>query len=116
MKKYNVGVVGYGWVASAHIPAINATSLAQVSAVCSARPLNAGELTARHGGAIQVYRKLDQMLADPDIHVVSLCGLPGQHASQIIRSAKAGKHLIIEKPLCLSARELVPIQSTVKQA
>ena len=34
MKKYNVGIVGYGWVATAHIPAINATPLGQVTAVC----------------------------------------------------------------------------------
>ena len=32
-KKYNVGVIGYGWVATAHIPAINATAQAQVTAV-----------------------------------------------------------------------------------
>ncbi len=43
MKKYNVGIVGYGWVASAHIPAINATTLGQVTAVCSARKLDAAE-------------------------------------------------------------------------
>ncbi|MGH7971811.1 MAG: Gfo/Idh/MocA family oxidoreductase, partial [Limisphaerales bacterium] len=71
MKKYNVGIVGYGWVASAHIPAINATSLARVSAVCSARPLDEGELSARHGGPIKLYRDLEAMLADPDIHVLS---------------------------------------------
>ena len=38
MKKYNVGIVGYGWVATAHIPAINATPLGHVTAVCR-RPL-----------------------------------------------------------------------------
>mgnify|MGYP003331136748 CR=1 FL=1 len=32
-KKYNVGIIGYGWVASAHIPALNATAQAQVTAV-----------------------------------------------------------------------------------
>ena len=36
-KKYNVGVIGYGWVSGAHIEAINATSLAQVTAVCSSQ-------------------------------------------------------------------------------
>ena len=33
-KKYNVGVVGYGWAATAHIEAINATAQGQVVAVC----------------------------------------------------------------------------------
>src|SRR3974390_2779655 len=104
MKKYNVGVVGYGWVATAHIPAINATELGQVTAVCSARDLDAKELSSRHGGNIKVYRDLDEMLAAPDIQVVSLCSRPSLHAKQAIRAATAGKHLILEKPLCLSAK------------
>jgi predicted dehydrogenase len=55
MKKYNVGIVGYGWVATAHIPAINATALGQVTAVCSSRKLEAAALSAQHGGRICVY-------------------------------------------------------------
>ena len=43
MKKYNVGVIGHGWVATAHIPAINATTLGQVRAVYSSRKLDSGE-------------------------------------------------------------------------
>lgn len=116
MKKYNVGIVGYGWVATAHIPAINASSLAQVTAVCSSRPLDAGELSARHGGNIAVYDDLAEMLANPDIHVVSICSYPNQHAAQIIQAAKAGKHLIIEKPLCLSLRDLRALEAALRKA
>ncbi len=116
MKKFNVGVVGYGWVAGAHIPAINASSLAQVTAVCSTRELDPGELSEKHGGKLKVYRRLRQMLADPDIHIVSLCSFPDRHAAQAVQVAQAGKHLIIEKPLCLSARDLEPLQRAVKRA
>jgi len=116
MKKYNVGIVGYGWVASAHIPAINATSLGQVTAVCSRRELNAAELSTRHGGSISVYRDYEDLLADPQIQVVSLCGFPKEHAAQAIRAARAGKHLIIEKPLGLSLKELRALQQAVRQA
>jgi predicted dehydrogenase len=116
MKKYNVGIIGYGWVAGAHIPAINATTLGQVTAVCSARKLNPAELSAKHGGRIAVYHELDAMLADPDIHVISVCGFPSDHAGQVIRAARAGKHLIIEKPLCLSLKDLRAMQKAVKQA
>ena len=56
------------------------------------------------------------MLADPEIHAVSLCSFPSQHASQAVRAAKAGKHLIIEKPLCLSRKDLSAMRSAVKQA
>jgi len=116
MKKYNVGVVGYGWAATAHIPAINATPLGQVTAVCSSRKLDAAALSAQYGTPIQVYNDLDEMLANPDIQVVSLCGYPTQRLDQASRAARAGKHLILEKPLCLSLKELRAMRKAVKQA
>lgn len=116
MKKFNVGIVGYGWVATAHIPAINASTLGKVTAICSSRKLDKTELNARHGGGISVYNDLDDMLANPDIHVVSLCGLPTKRLDQIERATRAGKHLIIEKPLCLSLEELRAIQKAVKRS
>jgi predicted dehydrogenase len=116
MKKYNVGIVGYGWVATAHIPAINATGLGQVTAVCSSRKLDATMLSAQHGGQITVYNNLDDMLANPDIQVVSLCGLPTHRLDQAVRAARAGKHLILEKPLCLSLKELRAMHKAVRRA
>ncbi len=116
MKKYNVGIVGYGWAATAHIPAINATSLGQVTAVCSSRPLDAAALSAQYGGRISVYNDLDEMLANPEVHLVSLCGFPTQRLDQAVRAARAGKHLILEKPLCLSLKELRAMQQAVKRA
>jgi predicted dehydrogenase len=116
MKKYNVGIVGYGWAASAHIPAINASTLGQVTAVCSSRKLDAAELSAKHGGYIQVYHELEEMLANPDIDIVSLCSLPPLHARQAVQAAGAGKHLILEKPLCFSLKELRAMQQAVRQA
>jgi predicted dehydrogenase len=116
MKKYNVGIVGYGWVATAHIPAINASTLGQVTAVCTGRPLEPAELGARHGGQIRVYHDLEEMLANPDVHIVSICGIPSRHAAQAIQAAKAGKHVILEKPICLTAEDLGAVRQAVKAA
>lgn len=116
MKKYNVGVIGYGWVATAHIPAINATTLGQVTAVYSSRKLDSNQLSLKYGGSITAYNDLDEMLANPDIHAVSVCSYPYEHAKQVIAAAKAGKHLIIEKPLCLSLKDLRAMQKAVQQA
>lgn len=116
MKRFNAGIIGYGWAASAHIPAINASPLAQVTAVCSSRKLDAAQLSAQHGSPISVYNDLAAMLADPDIHVVSVCGYPGDHAKQAIAAAKAGKHLILEKPLCLSPGELRAMGNAIARA
>jgi len=116
MKKYNVGIIGYGWAATAHIPAINASSLAEVTAICSSRPLDAAALSTQYGGDITIYNNLDAMLANPAIHAVSICSLPNQHVAQAVKAAKAGKHLILEKPLCLSLKDLRAMQKAVKHA
>jgi len=116
MKKYNVGIIGYGWVATAHIPAINATSLGQVTAVYSSRELDSNELSAKYGRTVTAYNDLDAMLENPEIHVVSVCSYPYDHARQVIAAVKAGKHLIIEKPLCLSLKDLRAMQKAIEQA
>jgi predicted dehydrogenase len=116
MKKYNVGIIGYGWVASAHIPAINASSQAQVTAVYSSRPLDSKELSAKWGGDVTAYDDLDAMLANPDIHAVSICSYPQQHARQVIAAARAGKHIIVEKPLAMSWKDCQAMEAAVKKA
>lgn len=106
MKKLNVGIIGYGWAASAHIEAINATRQAQVTAVYSSRPLEGSQLSMKHGGRIEAYGDLDALLANPDIHVVDIAGYPSQHAAQAVAAAKAGKHIILEKPMANSLEEV----------
>ena len=115
-KRYNVGIIGYGWVATAHIAAINATPHARVTAVCSARPLDATQVSAQHGGPIKCFASVDEMLKDPDIHVISICSYPQDHAKHAIAAAKAGKHLIIEKPLALNWEDCLAIQQAVQDA
>src|SRR3954469_7808026 len=106
-KKYNVGVIGYGWAATAHIAAINATSHAEVTAVWSSRPLDSAELSRLHGGTITAFTDLEAMLASDSIHVVDITSYPNQHADQFIRAARNGKHIIIEKPLAIEWSEIL---------
>ncbi|MBK8884244.1 MAG: Gfo/Idh/MocA family oxidoreductase [Bacteroidales bacterium] len=116
MKKYNVGIVGYSWAAGAHIDAINKTSRARVTALCSSRKLDAAEISARHGGNIRCYTDLDQMLADPELDAVSICSYPADHALQAVKAARAGKHLIIEKPVALNWADCVSVKEAVEEA
>lgn len=115
-KKYNVGTIGYGWVAGAHIAAVNATSLGRVTAVYSSRALDPAALEKTHGPGLKIYNRVEDMLADRDIHVVSICSYPKDHAQQAIAAAKAGKHLIIEKPLALNREDCHAIQQAVQAA
>ena len=114
-KKYNVGVIGYGWAAAAHIDAINATSQAQVTAVYSSRPLDAATLSAKHGSQIKVYDTVEALLADTSLHVVDITSYPSQHCAQAVAAAKAKKHIILEKQMANSMAEVIQIFEAAKQ-
>ena len=116
VKKYNVGIIGHGWVSSAHIAAINSIPAAQVTAICSSRKLNEAEVSARYGGAISCYTDVPAMLADKNLHVVSICSYPQDHARHAVAAAQAGKHLIIEKPLALNWEDCLAIEKAVREA
>ncbi len=116
MKKYNVAMIGYGWASTAHIQAINATTLAQVTAVYSSRPQDSAVLSARHGGVIATYTDLDALLKRSDIHAVSICSYPHQHVAHAVAAARAGKHIILEKPISLSLADANAIAAAVKAA
>ena len=104
MKKYNVGIIGYGWAAGAHIESINKTASAQVTAVFSNRKLDDAEVSAKHGGKIKTFTNYDDFLAS-GINVVDICSMPTQHAQQAIAAANAGKHIILEKPMAMNIQD-----------
>lgn len=116
MKKYNVGIIGYGWASTAHIQAINATSQAQVVAVYSSRPQDSDALSTRYGGRIETYTSLDAMLRRSDLHAVSVCSLPHLHPSHVIAAARAGKHVIIEKPISLNLADALAVGEAIREA
>lgn len=114
MKKLNVAVIGLGWVAEAHIKAYNETDGAQVTTVCSARNPTPAEVEARYGLPLKVYTKLEQVLADPNVDIVSLCSPNYMHPSQTIAALNAGKHVYIEKPIALDLESLNKMRDAVK--
>ena len=116
MKRYNVGIIGYGWVATAHIQAINATSNAQVTAIYSSRPLNDLEESKRWNTPITTYTDLNAMLANKELDIVSICSYPYQHKDHAVAAAAAFKHLIIEKPLALSKQDCEAVKAAVEKA
>ncbi|MFO0984493.1 MAG: Gfo/Idh/MocA family oxidoreductase [Planctomycetota bacterium] len=116
MNEHRVGIIGYGWVAGAHITAINQTRQARVAAIWSSRPQDAGALSQKHGCELTCYTELEQMLRDPVIDVVAICSYPQQHAEHAIAAARAGKHVIIEKPLALAWADCKRIARAVQDA
>ena len=111
-----VGLIGPGWVANEHIRAFNNNPHTRMVAVCS-RDLG------RAQGAIdefdldaKPYTDYEQMLADSNVDIVSICTPNFAHAEQGALAAEANKHLVIEKPIAISAEQLERLVKAVKKA
>lgn len=110
---YRVGIIGYGWAATAHADAINGTEQGEVTAIYSSRKLDYAEVSATHGGSIKTYTDVDAMLAAEDVDVVSITSYPNQHREQAVAAANAGKHIILEKPMALNWEDCKAIHDAV---
>jgi len=116
MNDINIGIVGLGWVAGAHISAFNKIPGVRVSAVCSRRELDEKELARTYGTPLKAYRDYNEMLKDPSINVIDVCTPHPFHAEQTIAAARAGKHLIIEKPIAINYEDAVAMKRAIDAA
>jgi predicted dehydrogenase len=116
MSDLNVGIVGLGWVAGAHIETFKNVKGARVTAICSRRKQDPKELEKRFGIPIKVYTDYGKMLKDRSLQVVDICTPHPYHAEQAIAAAKAGKHLVIEKPICLNWNDAKAMRDAIRKA
>lgn len=116
MKPLRVGIVGYGWVAGAHLTALHELERVRVTAICSRRTLDEKELAAKHGGPVRAYTDFKKMCADPELDVISICTPHPMHPEQVEIAAQAGKHLIIEKPVAIDRPGLDRVERAVKKS
>lgn len=109
------GILGAARIAAQRlVPAIQATSDCDVRAVSSASGKAAG-FAARFGLA-HAYASHDELLADPEIDAVYVPLPNAMHRTWVVRAAKAGKHVLCEKPIALSVGELDEIEDAARAA
>ncbi len=98
-----VGYVGTGWTKRIQVPTFRLGGLV-AQAICSGNPENA-HAAAKELGIPQVYDTWQEMVAAPDMDVVSITAPPNLHLEISIAALRAGKHVICEKPTALSVAE-----------
>lgn len=91
------GIVGCGMIANFHAKAIAAMRGSKLVG-CFSRSEEKGEEFAKQYGC-QPYSDLAQMLANPEIDIVTICTPSGAHLEPGVQVARAGKHVLVEKPL-----------------
>ena len=113
MTTLSWGVLGASLFAIEHmIPALQQAAGVRVHGIAS-RELAKAEAVARRFGLAQAYGDYDSLLADPAIDVV-YNPLPNHlHVPWTAKAARAGKHVLCEKPIALDAAEaasLIPVR------
>jgi UDP-N-acetylglucosamine 3-dehydrogenase len=99
MDRVKIGVVGLGWVAQVvHLPILLKLPEAEVVGVCD-RDRARARLVAEKFGLRNVYTDLDQMLEKQEMQAVIVCTSTDAHKDVTLASLKAGKDVLVEKPI-----------------
>ena len=110
-----VGLVGIGFMGMIHFLASKKVRGARVTAICSRDPKKlSGDWRGIQGNfgpkgdqmelkGVKGYADFQEMIEDPEIDMVDICSPTDQHAPMAIAALKAGKHVLVEKAIALSA-------------
>ena len=97
MKTWSFGVVGAGLIADFHARAMGDIENAKFVACCDVNADRANALAKKYGG--KAFDSYEKMLESDEIDIVTIATPSGLHMEPTVAAAKAGKHVICEKPL-----------------
>ena len=99
MDKIGFGIIGCGVISGTHRTAIEAVEAAELVACCDIVEDRAKAFAEEAGIGDNYHRDLEDMLARDDIQAVSVCTPSGLHSEHAVAAARAGKHILCEKPM-----------------
>tara|TARA_R110002049_G_scaffold68029_5_gene176402 strand:+ start:3597 stop:4568 length:972 start_codon:yes stop_codon:yes gene_type:complete len=114
MKDIGIGFIGAGDIANLHAEAINSLPGAKLVGLWN-RTFEKGAIKAKNFGC-KTYKTEDELFEDPEIDAVFILTNMETHCDYTIRAAKAGKHILVEKPAASSIAELELMQQAVDKA
>ncbi|MFS0725389.1 Gfo/Idh/MocA family protein [Paenibacillus sp. 1P07SE] len=113
MSRFKIGVIGAGSISDMHMGAYKNNPETVIYAICDLNEERARQKAEKYG-ASHVYTDYHQLLADPEIDAVSICTWNDTHAEISIAAVQAGKHVLVEKPLCRSVEDALEVQKQVR--
>ncbi|HVD78114.1 MAG TPA: Gfo/Idh/MocA family oxidoreductase, partial [Vicinamibacteria bacterium] len=119
MKLLGVGISGIGWCAAEHIKAFGRNPHARIVLLHGRDEERARKKLAGYGADVSGARftkRYEDLLESDDVDIVSITTPNHLHADQAVAAARAGKHLVIEKPTALNVRDLARIRDAVRRA
>ena len=106
--EFRLALVGCGRISKNHFEALRRVEGLTLTAVCDIVPERAETAAAQEG--VDAFTSYEELLSRADCNVVAICTPSGLHAAQGALAARAGKHVITEKPMAITlgqADELV---------
>jgi predicted dehydrogenase len=99
-KQMKFAIAGAGAIGDLHAQTISDLPEAEVGVIVDVQLEQALALAERHQAL--ALTDLSEALSMPDIDAVAICTPSGQHADMVVAALKAGKHVVVEKPLDIS--------------
>jgi predicted dehydrogenase len=112
MARIRVGVIGLG-IGRKHVEAYLQHPECEVFALCDLDERKLA-LTRERCPAAQVTTDANEVLTNPEIHVVSIASFDNFHCEHVLKGIRNGKHIFVEKPLCLHRHEALEIRGALR--
>jgi UDP-N-acetylglucosamine 3-dehydrogenase len=103
MKKLGVAVIGTGFWGKNHARVYRELPSTELVAICDVDPKRAKNIADQFGA--KMYTSSARMLKNKDIEAVSICTWSTMLAKEALRALRAGKHVLVEKPMATNTRQ-----------
>ncbi|HEX3670750.1 MAG TPA: Gfo/Idh/MocA family oxidoreductase [Candidatus Cybelea sp.] len=113
MTAFRIGIVGAGFGATSHLPALQNHPRFDVVAIAS--PRSATEIAQRAKVPL-AFRSCEEMLAGCEVDAVTVASPPFAHCDDVLAALGAGKHVIAEKPFATSVAEALRMVEAARGA
>lgn len=113
MKKIRFAVVGCGHIGTRHLAILNAEPNAKLVAACDIKPEVIDQVSKTYH--IDVYQNFEEMVKRTDIDIIVVATPHFLHSTMTIKAASRGKHILVEKPMALTATECKKMIATAKK-
>ena len=117
--KLGVGVTGVGWCASQHIAAFQRNPLTKVTWLHGREAGRTRANLTNYGLSLpdaRITTRYEDLLDAPDVDIISITTPNHLHADQAVAAARAGRHIVLEKPTGLDEAELIRVRDAVRSA
>jgi UDP-N-acetylglucosamine 3-dehydrogenase len=113
MKKLGVAVIGTGGWGKNHVRVYKELASTELVAICDVNAERAKDIASQFG--VKAYTNSTRMLKNKEIEAVSVCTWSTKLAGEALKALKAGKHVLVEKPMATNTKQAGKLLETAEQ-